>query len=115
MRRPRASKAPARQPPLGVNPGWSRSQTSYPASSNSPTGSSMQRRTSTLALAALAAAPLMWPSGALSQAEPLRIGFLTVRSGPLAAGGRQMEEGFQLLLKERNNMLAGRRVELVIA
>jgi branched-chain amino acid transport system substrate-binding protein len=75
----------------------------------------MQRRTSTLALAALAAGPLLWPSVALSQSEPLRIGFLTVRSGPLAAGGRQMEEGFQLLLKERNNMLAGRRVELVIA
>ncbi len=47
--------------------------------------------------------------------EPLRIGFLTVRSGALAAGGKQMEEGIQLFLKERNNMIAGRKVELTIA
>jgi branched-chain amino acid transport system substrate-binding protein len=50
-----------------------------------------------------------------SQAEPLRLGFLTVRTGALAAGGRQMEEGIQLFLKERNYMLAGRKVELFIA
>ena len=47
--------------------------------------------------------------------EPLRIGFLTVRTGPLAAGGAQMEQGIQLFLKERNNMLAGRKVEIVFA
>ena len=45
--------------------------------------------------------------------EPIRSGFLTVRSGPLAAGGKQMEEGINLFLKERNNMLAGRKVELI--
>src|SRR2546421_12420599 len=50
-----------------------------------------------------------------AQAEPIRIGFLTVRSGPLAAGGKQMEQGIQLFLKERNNMIAGRKVELIIA
>jgi branched-chain amino acid transport system substrate-binding protein len=52
---------------------------------------------------------------AAAQSEPIRIGFLTVRTGPLAAGGRQMEEGIQLLLKERNHTLAGRKVELIIA
>ena len=50
-----------------------------------------------------------------AQVEPLRLGFLTVRTGALAAGGRQMEEGIQLFLKERNNTLAGRKVELFIA
>jgi branched-chain amino acid transport system substrate-binding protein len=50
-----------------------------------------------------------------AQTESLRLGFLTVRTGPLAAGGRQMEEGIQLFLKERNNTLAGRKVELFIA
>src|SRR5205809_6569763 len=50
-----------------------------------------------------------------AQQEPVRIGFLTVRTGPLAAGGRQMEEGINLLLKERNNMLAGRKVEIFFA
>ena len=47
--------------------------------------------------------------------EPLRLGFLSVRTGALAAGGKQMEEGITLFLKERNNMLAGRKVELFIA
>lgn len=55
------------------------------------------------------------PQAVLAQAETLRVGFLTVRTGPLAAGGKQMEEGIQLFLKERNNMLAGRKVELIIA
>jgi branched-chain amino acid transport system substrate-binding protein len=45
----------------------------------------------------------------------MRIGFLTVRTGALAAGGRQMEDGIQLFLKERNNTIAGRKVELIIA
>jgi len=47
--------------------------------------------------------------------EPLRLGFLSVRTGPLAAGGKQMEEGINLLLKQRNGMLGGRKVELTIA
>jgi branched-chain amino acid transport system substrate-binding protein len=50
-----------------------------------------------------------------AQAEPLKIGFLTVRTGPLAAGGRQMEEGINLFLKERNSTLAGRKVEILFA
>jgi branched-chain amino acid transport system substrate-binding protein len=52
---------------------------------------------------------------ALAQAEPLKIGFLTVRTGPLAAGGRQMEEGINLFLKERNGTLAGRKVQIIFA
>lgn len=50
-----------------------------------------------------------------SQTDPIRIGFLTVRSGPLAAGGKQMEEGIELFLRERGYTLAGRKVELIIA
>jgi branched-chain amino acid transport system substrate-binding protein len=46
--------------------------------------------------------------------EPLRIGFLTVRTGPLAAGGRQQEEGAALFLKERGATIAGRRIELIV-
>src|SRR5882672_2783042 len=55
------------------------------------------------------------PWFAHGQTDPIRIGFLTVRSGALAAGGKQMEEGIQLFLKERNYTLAGRKVELIIA
>jgi len=61
---------------------------------------------------ALTAAGALLPSHAAAQGEPLRIGFLTVRTGPLAAGGKQMEEGLLLFLKERNQTLAGRKVEL---
>src|SRR6059058_5221626 len=58
---------------------------------------------------------LAFPLCVQAQAEPIRIGFLTVRTGPLAAGGKLMEEGIQLFLKERNNTIAGRKVELIIA
>jgi len=64
-------------------------------------------------VAAIAALALSQPAAA--QGDPIRIGFLTVRTGPLAAGGKQMEEGILLFLKERNNMIAGRKVELIIA
>ena len=64
-------------------------------------------------LGVVAAACLSLPAAA--QTEPIRIGFLSVRTGPLAAGGRQMEEGINLLLKQRNNMLAGRKAVLIIA
>src|SRR5256714_1993144 len=64
-----------------------------------------------LALAVLA----ILPGAALAQSEPLRIGFLTVRTGPLAAGGKQMEDGINLFLKERNHALSGRKVETIFA
>src|SRR6267154_1775394 len=64
-----------------------------------------------LSLAALA----VLSSESFAQSENLRVGFLTVRTGPLAAGGRQMEEGINLLLKERNYAFAGRRVDIIFA
>ncbi len=75
----------------------------------------MSRKSFLAGLCAAALACLSVPTLVYAQADALRIGFLTVRSGPLAAGGRQMEEGILLFLKERNNMLAGRKVELFIA
>src|SRR5512140_3461750 len=68
-----------------------------------------------LACLSVAFAAMLPPATAYAQDEPIRLGFLTVRTGALAAGGRQMEEGIQLFLKERNNMIAGRKVELIIA
>ena len=47
--------------------------------------------------------------------DPIRVGFLTIKSGALAAGGIQMEDGLKLYLKEHNNMIAGRKVELFTA
>jgi branched-chain amino acid transport system substrate-binding protein len=74
----------------------------------------MLRRTF-VASSVLAAVAAVLPWSSQAQPEPIRIGFLTVRSGALAAGGKQMEEGIQLFLKERNNTIAGRKVELIIA
>jgi branched-chain amino acid transport system substrate-binding protein len=54
------------------------------------------------------------PMPALAQAAPtLRIGFLTVNTGPLAAGGKQQEEGVALFLKERNGELNERKLEII--
>ena len=58
---------------------------------------------------------LTFAQSAPAQTESLRLGFLTVRTGPLAAGGKQMEDGINLLLKERNNTFAGRKVEIFFA
>src|SRR5919202_2886075 len=44
-----------------------------------------------------------------------KIGLLTVKTGPLAQGGIQMEQGIATFLKEKNNSLAGRKVELLVA
>src|SRR5262249_60504658 len=64
------------------------------------------------ALAATAAAQVARVPAAVAQAGPIRVGFLTIKTGPLASGGLQMEQGLTVFFKERNNMLAGRPVEL---
>jgi len=61
-----------------------------------------------------AAAGLL-PAAAWAEGEPLKVGFLTVSTGPLAASGKQLEEGLTQFLKERNGTLAGRRIELITA
>jgi len=54
------------------------------------------------------------PMPAIAQNKPVKIGLLTVKTGPLAQGGIQMEQGSNLFLKDRNATLAGRKVELVV-
>src|ERR1051325_4175874 len=50
-----------------------------------------------------------------AQAAPFKLGLLTVKTGPLAQGGIQMEQGVLTFLKEKNNMMAGRKVEFFSA
>src|SRR5881396_4398557 len=50
-----------------------------------------------------------------AQQKPVKIGLLTVKTGPLAQGGIQMEQGITRFLKDRNYTLAGRKAELVVA
>jgi branched-chain amino acid transport system substrate-binding protein len=55
------------------------------------------------------------PMPAIAQNKPIKVGLLTVKTGPLAQGGIQMEQGTALFFKERGNKIAGRPMELVIA
>ena len=71
----------------------------------------LHRRTVLKGLGTSAVAVSM-PWVARAQTGPMRVGFLTVKTGPLASGGLQMEQGLTLYLKERNNTLAGRPVQL---
>jgi len=72
----------------------------------------LSRRTF-LAGTALATLPIAAPP--VAQGAPFRIGLLTVKTGPLAQGGIQMEQGIASFLKEKSNTLAGRKIELLVA
>src|SRR5215210_9370844 len=67
------------------------------------------------ALAAGVATSALKVPAAVAQADPIKVGFLTIKSGPLASGGLQMEQGVLAFLKQRNNQIAGRPVELQTA
>lgn len=45
---------------------------------------------------------------------PIRIGLLTVKTGFVASGGIDMERALVMYLKERDYMMAGRKVELIV-
>jgi branched-chain amino acid transport system substrate-binding protein len=55
-----------------------------------------------------------FPMPSIAQASPIKIGLLTVKTGPLAAGGAHAEEGITVFLKEKNFALSGRKIELVV-
>jgi branched-chain amino acid transport system substrate-binding protein len=63
---------------------------------------------------ALASSALGLSLPALAQTDAVRVGLMTVKTGPLASGGIDMERALMQFLKERNNTLAGRKVELFV-
>jgi branched-chain amino acid transport system substrate-binding protein len=65
--------------------------------------------------AGAAAATFNFPAPAVAQKAPFKLGLLTVKTGPLAQGGIQMEQGVQTWLKEHNNKIAGRDIEFFSA
>ncbi len=76
----------------------------------------MARKLSRRAFAAGAVATASFRfAPAIAQAAPFRIGLLTVKTGPLAQGGIQMEQGIASFLKEKSNTLAGRKIEFISA
>jgi branched-chain amino acid transport system substrate-binding protein len=76
----------------------------------------ISRRTVLAGTAAGVASALgRFPAPAIAQTAPVKLGLLTVKTGPLAQGGIQMEQGVLTFLKETDNTMAGRKVELVTA
>src|SRR5207245_133115 len=74
---------------------------------------SMQRRRFIQAAGAAAgASALGFPSILGAQAQPIRLGLLTVKTGALASGGIDMERGLNIFLKEKNYTIGGRKVDL---
>src|SRR6202046_1198253 len=62
-----------------------------------------------------AAALTRFPAPAIAQATPLQLSLLSVKTGPLAQGGIQMEQGVITYLKETNYTIGGRKVDFVSA
>ena len=56
-----------------------------------------------------------FPAPAIAQSSSIKVGLLTVKTGPLAQGGVQMEQGVLTFLKDNNAMMGGRKVELFSA
>src|SRR5689334_8971561 len=65
--------------------------------------------------AAAGASALGFPSILRAQAEPIRLGLLTIKTGALASGGIDMERGLTIFLKEKNYTMGGRKVTLTVA
>ena len=79
-------------------------------------GKKLSRRTLILGSAAAAGATSLPLRVSFAQgAPPLKLGLMTIKTGSLAEGGIQMEQGVTAFLKDRDNMLAGRKVDLIIA
>ncbi|HEX3438875.1 MAG TPA: ABC transporter substrate-binding protein [Pseudolabrys sp.] len=76
----------------------------------------LSRRTFMAASAAgAAAATFKFPAPAIAQSAPFKLGLLTVKTGPLAQGGIQMEQGVITYLKHANYTFAGRKVDFISA
>jgi branched-chain amino acid transport system substrate-binding protein len=72
-------------------------------------------RRSLVASAAGVAIAARLPAPAIAEANPVRVGLLTIKTGPLAPAGIQMEQGTVLFFKDRDYKIAGRVVELLVA
>lgn len=60
-----------------------------------------------------AAAATVLVGGALAQGTPVKIGLLATLEGPFAAGGADGMRGAELAVKQRNGMVAGRKIEVI--
>jgi branched-chain amino acid transport system substrate-binding protein len=65
-------------------------------------------------LTASALGTLSTPSILRAQNAPIRIGLMAPLSGVVAAGGREIVEGFNMFWEERGNAIAGRSIEILV-
>ncbi|MGM4903411.1 ABC transporter substrate-binding protein [Tardiphaga sp. 866_E4_N2_1] len=70
-------------------------------------------KTSTAAVAAAGVGVAPWRS-AQAQAGPIKIGLMASLTGVVAAVGREVVEGTQFYLEQNNQMMGGRKVELIV-
>jgi branched-chain amino acid transport system substrate-binding protein len=54
------------------------------------------------------------PSIARAQSAPIRIGLMAPLTGVVAAGGREIVDGFTMFWESRGNEVGGRKVELIV-
>jgi branched-chain amino acid transport system substrate-binding protein len=74
---------------------------------------SYSRRTLLKTMAAAGAAVSTFPIPYVrAQAAPVRIGFMTIKTGQMAAAGANYEQGLAVFLKQRNNKIGDRPVEI---
>jgi len=73
------------------------------------------KRLTALTVMGIVLATGLWAGApAVSQPRPIRIGFIAPTTGVFAANGRDMINGFLMFWEERNNTVAGRRVEVIV-
>src|SRR5678815_5411190 len=63
---------------------------------------------------ALAAGTVAMPGLLRAQDGPIKIGLLWPLTGVLAAGGKELVEGFELWWEQKNKEVAGRKVEITV-
>jgi branched-chain amino acid transport system substrate-binding protein len=65
-------------------------------------------------LGAAVAAVLLGGASGAGAAEDLKIGLVVPMTGPFANHGKQISNGVNLFLAQNNNMIAGRKVQLIV-
>src|SRR6516162_5049649 len=76
----------------------------------------ISRRQFVSGVAGAGVASMAAPNLSVAQtAGPIRMGLLAAKTGPLASGSIAMELALTMFLKDRDNTLAGRKVELIVA
>src|SRR5215475_6609326 len=74
-----------------------------------------RKKTAVRALVVVAAVIAIVSGAAIAQAPPVKIGLLATLEGPFAAGGQDGMRGAELAVKQRNGVVAGRKIEIIKA